>query len=307
MFFKQIQLFHLAEAKNDSFEDWTARLQSLVFQPCLPSIPVSMGWVPLIDEENAPLIQEMNGRRMICMQVEERILPAVVIRQALNERIKQLEAAQDRKIRQKEKHSLKDEVVLTLLPRTFSKLTRVYAYLDLKHRWLVLGTTNKKRTEQFFSIFKKTISENVRPFELKKVSPIITQWINQKNYPDSFSIEKKCVLQDAKQKTRIIRCQQQDLFVNSIQEFIQDGCELKQVEISWRDRVSFVLSDDFTLRSLRFQDDIRDEVKAMEPETQQQKFAADFFIMAETFADLFSDLLSLFAKPVSVQEPAVIS
>mgnify|MGYP003574952026 FL=1 len=79
---------------------------------------------------------------MICLQVEEKILPAVVIRQELNRKLKKLKRRKNRKVYQKEKYSLKDEFIVTLLPKAFSRLTRVYLY-DIKNHLLVLGTTTK--------------------------------------------------------------------------------------------------------------------------------------------------------------------
>lgn len=306
MLFKQIQLFQLAPSSQYFYDGLIAKLQQLTFQPCLPSIPVSVGWVAPVEEENAVLVEQINNRLMICMQVEERLLPAAVVRQELKQKVKQLEASKDRKIGKKEKNSLKDEVIMTLLPRTFSRFSRVYAYVDIKNNWLVLGSTHKKRTEQFLSLFKKSIGENIHWFEIKKIPPILTQWVNQQNYPEGFSIEKKGVLQDADQKARIIRCQQQDLFADSIQDFIKDGCEFKQLALLWRDSIRFVLAEDFTLRSIKFEDALIDQVKEMEPETRQQKFMADFFMMTETLSSLLQDLLTQFTKTKSPIENQLV-
>ena len=57
----------------------------------------------------------------------------------------------------------------------------------------------------------------------------MTSWLTQKNHASSFLIEKSCVLQDASHQSRIIRCQEQNLFASSIQLFIKDGCEIKQL------------------------------------------------------------------------------
>lgn len=296
MLFKQMQLFQLIHSQSYFYDELIAKLQLLPFQPCLLSLPLSAGWVAPVEEEGAPLAEQINQRLMICMQVEERILPAAVVRQALQEKVKQLEAAAGRKMGKKEKNSLKDEVVMNLLPRTFSKFSRFYAYIDIKNNWLVLGFNHKKRTEQFLTLFKKTMGESVQNFELKKISPILTQWVKHKDCPDAFTIEKKCVLQDINEKSRTIRCQQQDLFVMSIHEFIKDGCELKQLGLMWRDSVRFVLADDFTLRSVKFEDALIEQVKEMEAETKQQKLMADFFMMTETVSSLLQDLLAVFVK-----------
>jgi recombination associated protein RdgC len=307
MLFKQIQIFQLKPSSSFFYDQLIEKLQLLVFQPCLPSLPFSAGWVAPVDEPGAALAEQINHRLMICMQIEEKILPAAVVRQELHEKVKQLEITRGHKLGKKEKNSLKDEVIMTLLPRSFSKLSRIYAYIDIKHNWLVLASTHKKKTEQFLSLFKKSVGESVNNFEICKIPPILTQWVKHKDYPDAFTIEKKGVLQDANQKTRIIRCQQQDLLVNSIHEFIKDGCELKQVALMWRDSIRFVLADDFTLRSMKFEDALIDQVKEMEAETKQQKFMADFFMMTETLSSLLQDLLAVFAKTENPVQPEMIT
>jgi len=299
MRFKQIQFFQLTDSFDDSIHHLVECLEKLLFKPCLPSMPISMGWVPLIDEEGAPLTRCINHCTLFCLQIEEKILPTTVIRQSLTEKIKQIEKAENRKIRQKEKFSLKDEIIMTLLPRAFSKLTRVYAYIDSKNHSLILGTTNVNKAEQFLSTFKKSLSAEIDSFHLKKLSSIMTHWLKEKSYPSSFSVEKTCLLQDPQQQNRVIRCQQQDLFAGSIQALIKDGCEVKQLALLWQDQVHFILTDDFSLRSIQFQEDVRMSIKEREPETALQQLDADFAITAMILSGLLKELLGLFIKQKS--------
>jgi recombination associated protein RdgC len=294
MWFKQLQLFELKEFTTPTIEELVDKLTPLEFTPCLPSLPSSMGWVPPVEEDDAPLIHAVNGYIMLCLQIEEKILPAAVIRQALNDQIKAIETTYARKVRQKEKLALKDEMIQTLLPRAFSKLTRLYAYIDTNRQRLVLSTTNKAKTEQFIGVFKKSVTETVQPIETKKLAPIVTHWLKEKSNPSVFSIEKNCVLQDPQQQKRVIRCQQQDLFAGSIQSLLKEGCEAKELALCWHDRIHFVLADDFSLRSIQFQDEIRLQSKELEAETKLQQFNADFFIMTETLTGLLDDLSSFF-------------
>src|SRR5579864_1344209 len=122
MWFKQTKLFQLTDSFNFSSLDLIKKLEPLEFTPCLPSMPFGMGWVSPVDEDGAPLAQAINGRIMICLQVEEKILPAIVIRQELAKKIKEIESTENRKVRQKEKYDIKDFIISTLLPRSFSKL-----------------------------------------------------------------------------------------------------------------------------------------------------------------------------------------
>jgi recombination associated protein RdgC len=296
MWFKQAQLFQLTDTFRYTPITLVEQLDELAFEECLPSMPYGAGWVSPVDEEGAPLVQSMNGYMMICLQMEEKILPPIVIRQELAKKIKKIEETGSRKVGQKEKYALKDEITATLLLRAFSKLTKVYAYIDAKNHWLILGTANAKKTEQFLSAFKKTFGDKVEAFQIKKLSSIMTSWLKHQNHSSAFSIEKSCVLQDTNHESRIIRCQEQDLFAGSIQSLIKDGCEIKQLALNWQDRIDFVLLDDLSLQSIRFNDEIIEQVKEMEAGTTQQQFNADFLIMTETFNGLFKDLLDSFTE-----------
>jgi recombination associated protein RdgC len=194
---------------------------------------------------------------------------------------------------------------MTLLPRAFSKFTRLYAYIDTRHQWLVVGSANEKKIELLLSLFRKSITENVHSFELNKLSPVTTYWLKQQNYPNAFSIEKSCMLQDPEQQNRVMRCQQQDLSTQAIQAFIKEGYEVKQLALCWQDIIRFVLVDNFSLQSVRFEDQVIAQSKEMEPETRQQQFDADFLIMTDTLAGLLKDLLNVFVKSLKNQEKTV--
>lgn len=297
MWFKQVQLFQMGKLSSYHYDDLHEKLNALKFSPCLPSHPYSIGWVSPVDEEGAPLLRMFNGYIMLCLQVEEKILPANVIRQELNELVKQIEASENRKLRAKEKFALKDEVIATLLPRAFSKFTRIYGYIDQKNNWLVLGTTNTKAIDHFLSLVRKSLTDDVQQVANANIADLLTVWLKQQNYPSILSVEKSCVLQDPKQENRIIRCQQQDLFSNPIQALIKDGCEVVQLALCWQDRVNFALLDDLSIRSIQFQDEIVAQAKEMEAETKQQQFDADFLIMTETMSTMLTELLAALKQP----------
>lgn len=294
MWFKQAQIFQLTDSLRSSIEQVIQQLEPFTFRPCFPSMPKSMGWISPVDQDDMPLARMINGCIMLCLQVEEKILPASVIKHALYEKLKAIEAIEGRKVSQKEKMSIKDEIVLTLLPRAFSKLTAVYAYIDTRNQWLVLGTSNKTKTEQFLSLFKKSITEKIHPYHFKKLASTYTHWLKHHSYPTSFSVDQTCVFQDPNQKNRVIRCQNQDLFANSIQSIIKEGCEAKQLALNWNDQIDFVLLDDLSLQRIRYQDEVLKSANDAEAETKQQQFDADFLIMAELISGLFKELLSLF-------------
>lgn len=295
MWFRQAQVFQLNSSISSSAQALAEKLEALAFNPCPPSIPSSMGWVSPIDLDDAPLARGLNGCIMICLQIEEKILPASVVMTTLKEKIKAIEAKEERRIRQKEKLSLKDEVTHTLMPRAFSKFTRIHAYIDTRHQWLILNSTSPGKTELFLSLFKKSFGDGIQSIEVTKPSLILTQWLKDKNYPEIFSIEKSCVLQDPQQQNRMIRCQQQDLFSEGIQSLVKEGCAAIQMNLCWQDKIDFVINEEFILKSIRLSEDDIAEIQD-EMETKQQKFDADFIMMTEMYAALLKDLLNIFGK-----------
>jgi len=295
MWFKNIQIFQLHFSINSSPNVLAEKIEPYAFNPCLPSMPSSMGWISPIDEDHSPLTRGLNGCIMICLQIEEKILPASVIAQTLKEKLKHIQITEGRKVGQKDKLAFKDEVTHTLLPRAFSKLTRIYGYVDTRNKWLIVNSTSPSKVELFISHFKKSLGDDITAMEVVKPSSIVTQWLKNKNYPQEFSIEKSCVLQDPNEQNRVIRCQQQDLFAASIQSLVKDGCEAIQIGLCWHDKINFVMTENFFLRNIRLADDDIAEIQD-QMESKQQKFDANFIMMTEMFAALINDLLLVFSK-----------
>jgi recombination associated protein RdgC len=294
MWFKQAAIFQLQTTTHYTAEKLIQQLTPLVFSPCLPSLPSSHGWAPPVDEEEAPLVCVANNNLMFCLQLEEKILPATVVRQVLQEKVKGIEAIRDRKVSAKEKYLLKDEILHTLLPRAFSKLSRVYAYIDIQNQWLVIDTTLAAKIEKFTELLQRSAPDIIlQPIINERINHRLTHWLINQDYPDSIGIEKACLLGNPLQKSSTIRCQQQDLFSHGVQTFVKDGYEVKQLALSWQDRVNFILTEEFTLRSIQFLEDVTTQASDLEPETKLQKFNVDFLIMAGTFAGLLQDLLGL--------------
>lgn len=296
MIFKQLQIFETDAKSVFKLENIINKFEAMLFKPCLPTLPISIGWTSPIDKDDAPFFHELNGCYLMTLQFEERLLPSVVIRQTLDEKVKHLEKIEDRKVGQKEKKMLKEEIIHTLLPRAFVKRSRLNAYVDTKNNWLVLDSANSPKSQLFTSFFKRTFDEiRIQPPKLKKISNVLTNWLRNE-IPKSFAIEKNCVLQGSNQQKRIIRCQQQNLFAKSIQELISDGCEVKQLALNWQERLQFVMSEDFTLRNIQYEDELISNSSEYENETEEQRMNADFIMMIETHRLFLNDLLPCFKE-----------
>lgn len=302
MWFKQAHVLQLVPAISGDEKALAAKLEPLAFRPCLPSLPSSHGWVAPLDQEDAPLVYATSRYLLICMQLEEKILPASVVRQALDEKIKQIRSTRGEAISQKEKYALRDEIIHTLLPRAFSKLSRFFAFFDKKNNWLIINTTIPSKLENFLGLFKKTLGDTAyHAIESKGVASTLTQWLLEDNAPRSILVEKFCLLKDPNQQRRVIRCQQQDLSVAAIRSLIKDGCEVDELSLNWHDKITFTLTSTFDLKSICYHDEVKNLAKDGGLESKQQQFEVDFFIMTEILSTLIQTLIDLFSKDIQAK------
>jgi recombination associated protein RdgC len=296
MWFKNLQLFQFIEDFDLSADDLNKQLESYPYQPCRSIDPVSMGWVPPTGEEGAPLVHAANGFMMICLKVEEKIIPGSVVRQMVDEKVQEIEDKQGRKVRKKEKETLREDIYHNLLSRAFSKTSLQYAYIDPKDGWLVLNASSSSKAEEFSSFLRKNLgSLKIQLPEVQSISTLLTDWLIKNEYPAEFAIADACVIQDTKE-AGTIRCQKQNLLSGEIQSLLDGGREVVQLALSWADQVSFVLKEDFSIKSLKFLEVVQDQAKDVFTETAQARFDADFTIMTETLRHLLSSLIKVFGK-----------
>ena len=141
MWFKNIRLYCLTQPFDLSSEDFELQLADHAFIPCTNYEKSRIGWVSpmgnaapdlnassaesmdgvegLVGAEDsaaqsselAPLLTHTVGNYiMLCAQMQDRLLPASVVREATEEKVAEIEARQGRKVYRKEKREIQDDV-----------------------------------------------------------------------------------------------------------------------------------------------------------------------------------------------------
>ncbi|WP_119328067.1 recombination-associated protein RdgC [Cysteiniphilum halobium] len=296
MWFKNLALFQFTENFTVRAEELEKQLAEHVFSPCSTSAPISMGWVSPIAPD-APLVHAASGFMMVSFKIQEKMVPAGVIKEVLDEKVEEIELRESRKVKKKEKDTLKEEIYQSLLPRAFTRNTVINAYIDTQAGWLIVNASSAKKAEVLTVNLRKALgSLKIRIPELLPVSMLLTQWLKTNEYPQDFTIEDQCVLQDNKDASGIIRCQRQNLFTDDILSLIDSGREVIQLGLSWQDQLSFVINDEFMLKSLKFLEVVQDKANDIVSETKEERFDADFIIMAETLREFINSIMQIFAK-----------
>jgi recombination associated protein RdgC len=314
MWFKNIRLYQPSQAIAYDANLLASQLAAKPFAPCPKVSPHSVGWAAPLDlshETGEPsrgaLVHAANGYLLVCLQMEERLLPPAVLRQSLQAKIADIEQQQGRKVGRREKLGLQDELYFSLLPRAFTQQTQIYACIDTRNQRVWLDTGNKKQAELFLDCWHNTVSDIKLTHQSLTPSPKqLTRWIKNAKLPDHFDTTDSMILRQARNVKTVIRCQQQDIFANPIQQFLKDDYEVVQLTLSFADKVTFTLKEEGGLGSLRFLDAVKELSLETTAETASQRFDADFLIMTETAASLIDALLVYKDKEKS-SSPALVN
>lgn len=302
MWFKNLRLFEFTEPFKKSQDELIAALSESEFQPCGSHVAASMGWISPMEQEGAPLVHSANGYLLFCLKVQEKIIPATVVRELAEEQAKDIEKKEDRKVYKKERQRIRDDIYHDLLSRALCKSSRLYGYIDLKQQVLVVNTGSATKAELFNTFLRKSLGglKTALP-EVQTPSVIMTNWLQQSDQMEDFSIDDFCVLQDADQSGGSVRCSHQDLTTEAIQGLIEEGKSVTQLGLNWCDQATFVLHDDFSVSKLKFLDAVQAQADDIFTESEADRFDANFTIMTETCHLLIQSLNQQFAAQAEVK------
>lgn len=295
MWFKNLCLYKLESAFPFDAENLEQRLARETFQPCGTMDMESAGWAPPVGDNHEALVHAANGYLMICLKEESKILPSPVIKDVLMERVGQLEEQEMRKVRKREKDQLKDEIIIDLLPRAFSRSRRTYAYIDTHEGWIVVDAGTWKKAEELTERLRDVVgSLPIAPPQLDTApQAVMTRWLSRDQLPTDFVSGEDCVLTDPQLEGAEVSCKRQDLSSSEVKSHIKAGKRVSRLALSWQDRMSFVLDADMSIKRLRFNDVVQDDSGDIEAESAAERFDSDFSIMTLELARLIPRVMEV--------------
>jgi recombination associated protein RdgC len=296
MWFKNLAVLRFTEPFTLTPEELEQRLDQRRFRHCGSLEPVSAGWTAPLGKESFPLVHDTGGYLMVCLQKEEKILPASVINEVVAGRVEEIEEAQGRPVRRKERDGIRDEVLQDLLPRAFSHSRRTYGYIDPKGGWLIVDSASAKKTDEFVSVLRQVVgSLPVVPLAVKeRPGAILTQWLTEEGPPAGVTLESECELRSPEEDGGIVRCRRHDLGAPEIQNHLEAGKEVIKLAFTWNDRLSLVLDEALSIKRLRFLDVVQEEAADVETDNPAERFDVDFSIMSLELSAFLPALLEMF-------------
>lgn len=296
MWFKNLRAYRLTNPIDLTPEQLGQKLEQRAFEPCAKSQALSMGWVPALGEQSEELVHAANGRMLIKLKREEKLLPATVVREQVEERVSAIESEQARKVYRKERLNLKDEIIQDCLPRAFSRSSAVFAYIDTRANWIFVDAASASRAEELLNLLRECIG--TFPVLLPQVAnaPVATMtgWLAYQNLPEDFSLGEECELREPGEEGGVVRCRGVDLLSEEVETHLNAGKQVARLALGWDERMSLVLAEDLCLRRLKFSEELMKENEDIPEADDAARLDADFALMSDALSALQERVMALF-------------
>lgn len=307
--FKNSCYFRIAEGFDlPALAVLEAALQKTRFVPCGPTQAEASGWVPPRGAKHAQLAEIVGGQLILKLCTEKRAVPSSAIKAAVEEKIERYkkETGQER-VSGRAKKEFKEEVLLDLLPRAFTKRTNTLLWLAPELRLLVVDSGSLAGADRIVSALLASLLDipgvgsaldlQLIPTELSP-SAAMAQWLSTREAPYNFTIDRDCELKTPDDQKSSVRYAHHTLDIDEVAQHIAAGKVPTQLAMTWNERVSFVLNDTGQVRRIKLLDVVMEGVD--KPGKDDDGFDADAAILTGELAGLIPDLLAaLGSDPVA--------
>ncbi len=289
MWFKNLYLYRLPKNWAIDVTALEEQLSRLTLQGCSATDPRSMGWVA--PRDGGTLIHSVNQQWLLALGVEEKLLPASIVKRFASDKAKAIEEAEGRRVGRKEMREIQEEMTLELLPRAFVRQRSTFAWIDRSNGWLVIDSASPAKAEEFLEHLRKSV-DGVPAKVLKVIqspSAAMTGWVAGGEAPTGFTLDQDLELRSAEKAT--VRYVKHSLEGEEIRQHIEAGKAVTRLAMTWNDRISFVLDDNLQIKRLAFLDILKEQADG-QADNEDERFDIDFTLMSGEVAQLLDDLLA---------------
>ncbi|SHH35555.1 recombination-associated protein RdgC [Ferrimonas marina] len=294
MWFKNAQPYRLTKPLNWQTEELEQQLESLAFVPANSQEVSKLGFVAALgNKAGRSLVHEVEGSLLIAIEKEEKMLPASVIREELEERVRQLESEQGRPARKAEKEAMKEDIVAVLLPRAFSRRTQIRALILPKAQLVLVDTSSANRAEELLSLLRQAMgSLPIAPLMPNTLpEEAMADWVRTGAIGNNLTPLEEAELKSLAETGGSVKLKDLPLDSDEVRAYLDSGLLVSKLGLDWADSLTFVLNADMSLKRIKFSDVIQEQNDDIDKEDLAARLDADLVLMAGEFNRLWPDLL----------------
>jgi recombination associated protein RdgC len=301
MWFKNLIIYRLPDGWSVSAAELEDQLARRPLKPCGSFDMFSRGWVHSSSAQR--YVHTTNGQHLIALGVEQKLLPASIIRQVASERAAQLEQQQGFPVARRQMRELKEHVTEELRARALSRRRITRAWIDPQNGWFVIDAAGGARADELVETLRDTLGNlPVQFLETERVPHAsMGAWLMLGGAPLRFSIDQDLELQAVDKTKATVRYARHPLEGKEIQAHLSSGKYATRLGLTWNDRIAFVLTDKLQVKRVDFLEIATDKPDEQDLSPEEQ-FDTDFLLMTGELSQLLSDLREALGGEVGQQK-----
>lgn len=250
--FKNISTYRFTE-KAPSFKELAEAANAVSFTDASSGTQVTSwgGFVPVLNNTEE-LALPLDRWTFIKLQIESRILPPAAIKDAVDEKVRDIEEREGRKVYRREKQDIKDSVLEFMIPRAFTQKKHTQAVIDHDQNLIYIDASSENDAANVLNALRGTLgSLPVRPLSAKMSLRIMaSSWIKAGNAPEGLALGERCTLTG--NDSERVQVTNSPIWSDEVRAHLGAGLAPEAIELEAREAgetvASFVLHKDLSLK-----------------------------------------------------------
>jgi recombination associated protein RdgC len=291
MWFKNLQIYRLPSPWAMTSEQLETCLAPHAFAPCNSMDMQNQGWDT--PRPNGKLVHTVNRQMLIMLGTEKKLLPAMVINQVSKAKAIEIEDQQGFKPGRKQMREIKEQVTDELTPRAFSIRRDTLAWIDPVNGWLVIDAASPSKADELLKLLLKSVAELPLVGLHVALSPVtaMTDWLVADEAPSGFTVDQDTELQSTSESKATVRYVRHTLEADDVRRHIAAGKQCTRLALTWSDRISFVLTENLTVKRIAPLDVIKESADST-AQNDDERFDSDLMLMTGEINRMLSDLVA---------------
>jgi recombination associated protein RdgC len=290
--FKSLMIYRIGTDWSPTLEAMEAALDGTRFVACGATQDKSVGWSEPRGEAHGPLVESVGGHWIMKLMLESKAVPSSVVQRKMQEQIDAIEASTGRQPGKKERKTLREDALLSLLPQAFARQSSVWVWIDRESRLLLTDAGSQSKVDDIITSLVSSLPGLSLTLLQTNLSPqtAMTEWLTVKGVdelPPSLSVERECELKSADEQKSVVRFTRHNLATEEVRKHITEGKLPTKLALSWEGRVAFVLSETMQLKKINFLEGVFDGTSS----EKEDGFDADVALSTGELRKLVADLI----------------